>query len=145
MSSSDPFDLDRFVAAQEVGGTFDAVVAELAAGAKRSHWIWFIFPQLAGLGSSRTSARFAIDSLDEAVAYLAHPILGPRLHACAALILASGDPVGVLGELDACKLCSSMTLFHRAAPDEEMFADVLRSCFAGVEDPHTLHLLGLDG
>ncbi|HXX61825.1 MAG TPA: DUF1810 domain-containing protein [Candidatus Sulfotelmatobacter sp.] len=129
--------LQRFVDAQAVA--YCTVLAELRGGRKESHWIWFIFPQLAGLGRSVMSEAYAIRSLDEARAYLAHPILGPRLHECARLILASGAPSAgsILGPLDAMKLRSSMTLFHHADPADPVFASVLERCFGGRADPLT--------
>lgn len=137
----DPFDLDRFVIAQEP--FFESALAELRAGDKRSHWIWFIFPQLAGLGRSQVSARYSIASLDEARAYLAHPVLGPRLRQCAAIVAATHGRTAeqVFGPLDALKVRSSMTLFRRAAPDEPVFDDVLRRHYGGLPDPATEALL----
>ena len=136
------FDLDRFVAAQ--ADTWDGVVAELGRGRKTGHWIWFIFPQVAGLGRSSMSQLYAIESLSEARAYLAHPVLGPRLRECASLVLAvpGRTAVEILGGIDAVKLRSSMTLFHRAAPDEPLFGAVLDRFFGGVADPATDGLLG---
>ena len=130
-------DLDRFVTAQ--AGVYDGALAELRRGRKTGHWIWFIFPQVAGLGSSEMSRYYAIESLDEARAYHAHPILGPRLLACAAAVLGvSGrSAVEILGSVDAAKLRSSMTLFHRAAPDEPVYEQVLDRYFDGVADPAT--------
>ena len=140
---SDPFDLQRFVDAQDSGGTYDAVLAELRAGAKRGHWMWFVLPQLAGLGRSATAQHYAISGLAEARAYLAHPVLGPRLRECAAALaeLDTADPVAVLGGVDAQKLRSSMTLFAAAAPDEPVFTRVLDHYFGGAEDPGTTRLL----
>lgn len=140
---SDPFQLQRFVQAQDSGGTYDDAVRELRAGQKRSHWMWFVFPQVAGLGRSATAQRFAISGLAEAEAYLAHPVLGPRLRQAARLLaeLDSTDPVDVLGPVDAQKLRSSMTLFARAAPGERVFQDVLDRYFAGVPDDATLSRL----
>jgi uncharacterized protein (DUF1810 family) len=141
---SDAFDPQRFVAAQDAGGTYDRALAELRAGRKRTHWMWFVFPQLAGLGRSATAQRYAIQSLDEARAYLAHPVLGERLReACRALLAA---PPGlsaqdILGGVDALKLRSSMTLFLRAAPDEPLFRQVLDRYFAGAPDDATDALL----
>ena len=133
----DPYDLGRFVAAQEP--VYDNVVEELRRGHKTSHWIWFIFPQIAGLGHSWMAERYAITSLAEARAYLAHPILGDRLRECAGLVLAIGGNTAeeILGPIDAMKLRSSMTLFHRAAPDDPVFAQVLDRFFAGVLDELT--------
>ena len=131
------YDLERFVRAQE--GVYPGVLEELRAGRKTGHWIWFVFPQIAGLGYSEMSRHYGIASLDEAQAYLAHPVLGARLRQCAALILAApGDSAtAILGSIDAVKLRSSMTLFHRAAPDEPIFLAVLDRFFDGVPDPAT--------
>jgi uncharacterized protein (DUF1810 family) len=133
------FDLERFVTAQDAGGTYDRALAELRRGRKESHWMWFVLPQVAGLGSSAMAQRYAISSLEEARAYLAHPVLGPRLLACAeALVeLDESDPVRVLGTVDATKLRSSMTLFARAAPDEPVFRAVLARYFGGAQDQAT--------
>ena len=131
-------DLDRFVTAQE--RDYETVLGELRRGRKSSHWIWFIFPQIAGLGHSSMSQHFAIGSLDEARAYLAHPVLGPRLRECARLVLAVEGRTAeeILGSTDAMKLRSSMTLFHRAAPDELQFGLVLDRYYDGAEDEATL-------
>jgi uncharacterized protein (DUF1810 family) len=136
---SDPFDLQRFVDAQDAGGTYDTALAELRAGSKRSHWMWFVFPQVAGLGRSAMAQRYAISGPAEARAYLAHPVLGPRLVESARALtgLDTGDAVAVLGGIDAQKLQSSMTLFAAVAPDEPVFAAVLDQFFAGVPDPGT--------
>jgi len=138
-AAGDPFRLERFVAAQESGGTHDQALAELRAGRKHSHWMWFVFPQVAGLGSSPMAREYAISGLDEARAYLAHPVLGPRLREAAAVLggLDATDPVEVMGSIDALKLRSSMTLFARAAPDEAVFTDVLDRFFGGEPDPET--------
>ena len=143
----DPSALQRFVDAQDSGGTYDRVLAELHAGAKRSHWMWFVFPQLAGLGRSATARRYALHGLDEARAYLAHPVLGPRLRECAEALLTldSSDPVAVLGAVDAQKLRSCMTLFDRAASTGEPFRPVLDRFFGGRPDEATTGLLGGDG
>ena len=135
---ADPFNLERFVEAQ--APVYDAVRRELEAGRKQSHWMWFIFPQIAGLGQSPTSIRFAIASLNEAKAYLAHPILGPRLGECARLTLdAEGRTArDIFGPIDEMKFRSSMTLFALAAPDEEVFQRCLDKYFAGRPDPATL-------
>ena len=134
-------DLERFVQAQT--GVYDEIVAELRRGRKTGHWIWFVFPQLAGLGRSPTSMHYAIASLDEARAYLAHRVLGPRLRACAQLVLDADatSATAIFGELDSMKLRSSMTLFHRAAPDEPLFRAVLARYFDGIADPATDDLL----
>ena len=136
--------MERFIAAQERDGTYAQALAELRAGHKRSHWIWFVFPQIAGLGHSELSRRYAIRSLAEASAYLAHPLLGPRLIECAQalLALASSDPVAVMGELDALKLRSSMTLFARVPGADRVFTDVLTTFFDGIPDPATDARLG---
>ena len=134
---SDPFDLRRFVDAQS--HTYDQALAELRAGRKRTHWMWFVFPQVAGLGRSGMAQRFALSGLEEARAYLAHPVLGRRLVECARVLTAldTEDPVAVLGSVDAQKLHSSMTLFAHAAPDEPVFRAVLDHYFDGVEDEAT--------
>ena len=138
------FDLERFVVAQDQGGTYEQALTELRRGRKTSHWMWFVFPQLAGLGHSPTAQHYAIADLDEARAYLAHPVLGERLRRSAALLLAHADrsPEAVLGGIDALKLRSSMTLFARAAPGEPVFADVLAQWYGGEADPVTERLLG---
>jgi uncharacterized protein (DUF1810 family) len=140
----DPHDLQRFVDAQDDLRTYDTALAELRAGRKRSHWMWFVLPQLAGLGMSSTAERFGIHGLAEAQAYLAHPVLGPRLLACARALadLDGHDPVAVLGPVDALKLRSSMTLFAHVAPDEAVFREVLDRYYDGADDPATLALLG---
>ena len=155
-AKSDPWRLERFVAAQDRAGTYQRAVAELRAGAKVSHWMWFVFPQVAGLGMSAMSREYAISSADEARAYLAHPVLGPRLRECARIV---GDTEGrtaeqVFGYVDAVKLRSSMTLFAaaddsaaedaaagEAAPGESgasVFREVLGKYFGGVPDEETL-------
>ncbi len=136
----DPFDLRRFLDAQQ--GVYATALAELRAGAKRSHWIWFVFPQLRGLGHSATAQRFGISSLAEAQAYLAHPVLGGRLRECAAALLAvEGRSVHqILGFPDDLKVRSSMTLFARADADQ-VFLDILDKFYEGKQDPETLALL----
>jgi len=136
------YDLDRFVSAQE--GIYAGVLDELKRGRKVGHWIWFIFPQVAGLGYSAMSQQYAISSLDEARAYLAHPILGPRLRECTATVLAATGRTAleILGSIDAMKLRSSMTLFHRAAPEEPVFAQVLERYYDGKVDEATDARLG---
>jgi len=131
------FDLDRFVAAQQ--GVYEGVLDELRRGRKVGHWIWFIFPQIAGLGHSAMSQLYAISSVDEARAYLAHPVLGPRLRECAAIVLATTGRTAleIFGSIDAVKLRSSMTLFHRAAPDEAVFRQVLERLYEGTPDEAT--------
>lgn len=135
--TGDPFDLERFVQAQD--GVHEQALRELRDGAKRGHWMWFVFPQVAGLGSSPAAQRYAISGLDEAHAYLAHPVLGPRLVECAQALLELGerDPVRVLGSIDALKLRSSMTLFEAAAPDERVFGEVLERFYDGERDAAT--------
>ena len=134
-------DLDRFVTAQ--APLYGRVVAELADGCKRTHWMWFIFPQMAGLGRSATAQRYAIASLDEARAYLAHPLLGPRLRACCTLALAieGRSAHQVFGDPDDRKFHSSLTLFARAAPAETVFAQCLDKYFGGTLDAATLALM----
>ena len=136
---SDPFELDRFVEAQDAGGTYGRALDELRHGHKRSHWMWFVFPQVAGLGRSATAQQFAVSGRDEAVAYLAHGVLGPRLRECAAAVAAAeaSSAEQIFGGIDAVKLHSSMTLFHRAAPDEPLFAQVLDGYFGGAADDAT--------
>ncbi len=145
--AEDPYDLGRFVEAQNEGATYLRAIEELRAGSKRSHWMWFIFPQVAGLGHSATSRRFAIASLDEAAAYLEHPVLGPRLLECAGVLagLDGRSAEQILGSTDALKLRSSMTLFQRAAPGQEVFGQVLAEYFNGVPDPATERLLDSAG
>src|SRR3954447_26904304 len=136
-------DLQRFVSAQDRDGTYERALTELRAGRKRSHWMWFVFPQVAGLGTSAMSQAYAIDSLDEAVAYLQDPILGPRLRECTAALLAGpGSAVEILGEIDAVKLRSSMTLFLRAAEMPTPFDTALEKFFGGQPDPETERILG---
>ena len=135
----DPYFLLRFVIAQDRDGTYDRVLEELRLGSKRSHWMWFVFPQVAGLGHSRTSKQYAISGLAEAKEYLRHRVLGPRLIECTDLVATTpaADAVDIFGEVDALKLRSSMTLFVRAKPDEPLFRRVLDNCFDGLADPAT--------
>jgi uncharacterized protein (DUF1810 family) len=143
--AEDPFDLERFVRAQDAGGTYADALAELRAGSKRSHWMWFVFPQMAGLGRTPTAQRYAVTGVEEARAYLAHPVLGPRLLECseALLALSTSDPDRVLGSVDAMKLRSSMTLFEQASEDTTggVFGRVLDRFYDGVRDGLTLELL----
>jgi uncharacterized protein (DUF1810 family) len=141
-SASDPFDLQRFVDAQ--ARVYPSVLDELRAGRKRSHWIWFVFPQVAGLGSSPTAARYAISSLDEARAYLRHDVLGPRLHECTRLVNAvQGRSIGqIFGSPDDLKVRSSMTLFVRATQNNSEFVELLARYYDGEEDQLTLAQLG---
>lgn len=132
-------DLRRFVSAQDEGGTYDQALAELRRGQKTSHWMWFVFPQIAGLGRSSMARRYAIGSLVEARSYLAHPVLGARLRVCASTLLELADPAAehVFGGIDAVKLASSMTLFELGAPQETLFGAVLDRCCGGRRDPAT--------
>lgn len=135
-----PHDLSRFVAAQ--ADSYDTALAELRAGRKRSHWMWWIFPQIAGLGRSDTARHYAIASANEARAYLAHPLLGPRLRACAeAVVAAPGSATAIMGDIDAIKLRSSMTLFAAVAHDPAPYRQVLDRFFAGEADAATLQRL----
>ena len=140
-------DLERFTSAQDGGGTWDAALAELRRGRKTTHWMWFVLPQLAGLGSSPMAQRYAIASLVEARAYLAHPVLGPRLveAATAAAEAPAASADALMGGIDALKLRSSMTLFARAAEDEDPFRRVLARWYGGEEDPATSRLLEARG
>jgi len=137
-ATNDPFDLQRFVDAQEP--IYGTVIEELTAGRKRSHWMWFIFPQLRGLGSSPTAVRFAISSVDEARAYLDHELLGARLRECAGLVarIEGRSAEEIFGWPDDMKLRSSMTLFAHAADDHAEFVAVLEKFYGGEEDPATL-------
>lgn len=135
-------ELELFVEAQE--GVWDDVTRELAQGRKHGHWMWFVFPQLDGLGSSPTAVLFALDGVEEAASYLAHPVLGPRLRETVDLVLQhrKQDASAIFGPLDALKFRSSMTLFALADPDEPRFSDALDAFFGGASDPRTLQLLG---
>lgn len=136
------FDLQRFVSAQD--GLYAQALAELQAGRKQSHWMWFIFPQLAGLGTSPMAIRYAIQSADEARAYLAHPVLGPRLREGVAAMLAhkGARPEAILGGIDALKFRSTLTLFEAVADDPAPFAAALDAFYDGKRDERTLALLG---
>ncbi|WP_275788129.1 DUF1810 domain-containing protein [Pararhizobium gei] len=138
---NDPFNLQRFVDAQEA--IYDIVLAELMDGHKRSHWMWFIFPQIAGLGSSPTAVRYAISTLAEARAYLAHPLLGPRLLRCTQTLNAHTGRTAreIFGSPDDMKLRSSMTLFREVAEDSRPFQTVIDDYFAGQPDDKTLAAL----
>jgi uncharacterized protein (DUF1810 family) len=138
-------DLERFIDAQH--GVYPGALRELRAGRKTGHWIWFVFPQLVGLGRSELSRYYGIASLEEARAYLAHPVLGARLRECAqALLDVEGRTAeGILGSVDAIKVRSSMTLFHRADPSEPLFQSVLERYYGGDPDPRTGDLLGPAG
>ena len=139
--SNDPFDLDRFVQAQS--SSYQDALAELTRGRKESHWMWFVFPQIAGLGFSPTAQFYALASLAEARAYLAHPVLGPRLRACLAAVLQvpNASAHDIFGSPDDLKFRSSLTLFAQAAPDETAFAQALERYFDGEGDPRTLEIL----
>ena len=140
-SADDPFDLNRFLRAQ--AGVYSVALAELKAGCKRSHWMWFVFPQIDGLGFSETTRRYSIKSLDEARAYLAHPVLGMRLVACteALLALEGRSARQIFGRPDDMKLQSSMTLFARISPAASGFSAVLDRYFSGVRDQRTVELI----
>ena len=143
--NDDPFLLERFLDAQK--GLFEQALQELRAGHKQSHWMWFIFPQIHGLGSSGTAIRYALKSFEEAKAYLAHPVLGPRLLACCQALM-GGDgksATDVLGYPDDIMLRSSMTLFALAAENPDPFLQVLSKYFGGHPDPATCEILGPDG
>lgn len=141
VENKDPFDLARFVEAQE--GVYQAVLSELRAGRKRSHWMWFIFPQMQGLGRSQTANLYAIKNLGEAKAYLDHSVLGPRLRECTNALpedtgLSASD---VFGYPDDLKFCSSMTLFEFVAPDSRLFKDAIDRYCGGRRDDMTLSIL----
>lgn len=144
MTLPDVHRLQRFEVAQDQGRTYEAAVAELRAGTKASHWMWFIFPQISGLGQSSMSKTYAISSRAEAQAYLAHPVLGPRLLGCVDILLelTGRSAQDIFGSTDAMKLRSSMTLFARAAPESPGFREVLDRYFGGVADPATEDRLG---
>ena len=144
--TADPYRLSRFVEAQDAHSTYDQALAELRQGHKTGHWMWFVFPQVAGLGRSAMAQRYAVSGLAEARAYLRDPVLGQRLSECCQVLLElpGSDPVAVLGDIDAVKLRSSMTLFAHAAEvdlDRQLFVDVLDRYFDGDEDPATLERL----
>jgi len=138
---SDPYDLTRYVAAQQP--VFERVCAELAAGRKQTHWMWYVFPQLRGLGSSPMAERYGIGSLEEARAYLAHPLLGERLRRCTQLVntVEGRSAEAIFGYPDYVKFRSCMTLFALAAPGDRVFSEALARYFAGEEDPLTRELL----
>ena len=142
---ADPFDLQRFLTAQDP--VWDEVCAELRAGRKRSHWMWFIFPQLATLGRSAMARHYGLSGLDEAKAYLAHPLLGERLRACCHLLMQvqGATAVGIFGETDAMKLRSCLTLFMAAGPQEPLWGECLQRYFGGAEDPLTIAQLQAGG
>jgi uncharacterized protein (DUF1810 family) len=137
----DPFNLDRFVEAQ--ASNYDDALAELRAGHKQSHWSWYVFPQIRGLGSSPMSVRYAIGSMAEANAYLEHPVLGPRLRECVKAMNAHRglSATQILGDIDAQKFRSCLTLFAQAASSEAIFGDALKKYFGGTPDAATLAIL----
>jgi uncharacterized protein (DUF1810 family) len=137
----DPF--EHFVTAQ--ASAHSQALRELSSGRKRTHWMWFIFPQLAGLGQSEMARRYALPSVEAASDYLRHPVLGPRLRACTEAVLNQQDTTAeeIFGSPDNLKFHSSMTLFHLAAPSDELFTAALEKYFGGVKDPNTLELLGM--
>ena len=139
--TTDPHDLRRFLTAQDP--VIDGVRAELRAGRKTSHWMWFVFPQIAGLGRSETARLYALASREEAVAYLAHPVLGTRLLDCTRLVNAmeGASAIRIFGDVDAAKFRSCMTLFAAVAPEQAAFTDALRKYYAGVPDQATLERL----
>lgn len=136
--AADPFDLQRFVDAQS--RVYDTVRAELQQGRKRTHWMWFIFPQIAGLGRSAMSMRYAVSSRAEAEAYLKHPVLGRRLRECVRLVMLveRRSAFEILGSPDDMKFHSCLTLLANAAPEDQLFRDALEKYFGGAEDPATL-------
>jgi uncharacterized protein (DUF1810 family) len=144
MPDDDQYDLERFVMAQDTGSTYRHAAGELRRGHKTSQWMWFVFPQIAGLGRSPTSQHYAISGLEEAKEYLRHPVLGPRLVECAGIVAATENRTAsqIFGGIDAQKLRSSMTLFMRAAPDQAVFQQVLDRYFEGQPDAATDELLG---
>ena len=144
MHADDPFDLNRFLQAQE--GVYERALAELRAGRKTSHWMWFVFPQIDGLGRSSTARHYAIKSLAEARAYLGQPLLGARLAECTRAMLEHHGLTAheILGYPDDLKFHSSMTLFEHAAGDKELFARAIDQYFAGRRDAMTLMILGAD-
>jgi uncharacterized protein (DUF1810 family) len=139
----DPYRLERFVDAQNWSGTYDAVVSELRTGRKIGHWMWYIFPQVKGLGHSHMSREFEISSLAEAQAYLRHPVLGPRLRECARILMGieGKGATEILGDIDSIKLRSSMTLFMGAEPEDPIFHEVLAKYFHGSADRETIERL----
>lgn len=140
LQSEDTFNLQRFIDAQTP--VIEDALGELRAGRKRTHWMWFVFPQIAGLGSSAMAVRYAIGSQAEARAYLAHPVLGDRLRESVRLVVAAGRPLAeVFGHPDDLKFRSCVTLFGAVAPDEAVFAEALDRCYGGVRDLATLEKL----
>jgi uncharacterized protein (DUF1810 family) len=145
MRNRDLFDLNRFVAAQ--AENYSEALAELRTGKKRTHWSWYVFPQIRGLGSSAMSVRYAIGSLAEAIAYIEHPVLGPRLRECVAALNAhqGASASAILGDIDAQKLRSCLTLFAKAVPSEGVFSAALNKYFGGNVDAATLAILTEQG
>ena len=140
--SDDPYKLERFTVAQDRNGSYDRALAELREGRKQSHWMWWIFPQFSGLGLSPTSREYALSSIDEARAYLVHPTLGPRLREVAEALLGhAGQGIEAIVNGDAVKVGSSMTLFMRARPEDQLFSRVLEVFFDSVPDAMTDQLL----
>lgn len=141
VARDDPYDLQRFVNAQEP--VYDEIVEELRQGRKRSHWMWFIFPQIRGLGASEMSKRFAISSLAEAEAYLTHPLLGARLRECTELVMQHSDRSieAILGPVDSLKFRSSMTLYAQITTADDVFATALEMIYGGEADALTLRQL----
>jgi uncharacterized protein (DUF1810 family) len=139
--SNNQFELERFVLAQS--GDYRIAIAELRSGHKQSHWIWYIFPQLRALGRSTTAQHYGLETLAEAAAYWEHPVLGPRLRECIQTILQVKDKsaTAILGEIDALKFRSCLTLFREAAPTNQDIRSALARFYAGEPDPITLHLL----
>ena len=135
------YNLDRFLKAQEL--MYPYALREIKNGRKQTHWMWFIFPQLKALGQSSTALYYGIDNLEEAKAYLEHPILGTRLREISSVLraLETNDPLAVMGYPDNLKLCSCMTLFSKATEDNQVFVDVIAKFFDGVADPYTINLL----
>jgi uncharacterized protein (DUF1810 family) len=144
-ADGDPFELARFLKAQE--STLDTVLTELRGGRKRSHWMWYVFPQVEGLGYSATARHYAIKSLDEARAYLAHPVLGARLRDCAEAVAAieGRSAQEIFGSPDDLKLCSSMTLFERVAEPGSVFSRVIERFYGGERDARTLAIVSAMG
>ncbi len=142
-TTDDPYDLERFIVAQNADGMYERALRELQRGHKTSHWMWFVFPQMAGLGQSTMSRTFAISSLDEARTYLQHDVLGPRLIECASVVAHRAGQAAeqIFGRIDAQKLRSSMTLFLRASPGEPIFQQVLDRYFDGLPDAATDQLV----
>ena len=141
MNTDDTFDLDRFVSAQE--NVYQTALEEIGSGRKQGHWMWFIFPQITGLGSTEISRLYAIKSREEAVAYLEHPVLGPRIREISEVLLTQDDKSAteILGTPDDLKLRSSMTLFKSVSTDNDVFLNVLDRYYGGEEDPQTFRIL----